>query len=194
MDANYLKETVGPIVAEALTDLILHGRATTHPQLSSNPQTNPLTTSQDPVSYVARYLLNHSQQQDLKKKEEAESAQLKSLVNRLRTLESQKWAEQQQLQELEAKKAEALAAGDGVVQEEPKTVTEELNQQQEQPPAESNASEAAPSAEAPPPPPADDQQQEQQDQVEAPANAESAGPSSDEQQPSVSDEPPAAEP
>ena len=52
MEATYVKATVGPIVTEALTSLLLHVPRDTH--------TSSYSTTIDPISYIGTYLLNHS--------------------------------------------------------------------------------------------------------------------------------------
>lgn len=90
MDSAYLKQTVGSAVSAALTDLVLHGHTQTHPNLSINPETNPLSTSQDPVSYVARYLLNHSASIDASKNDDKAQEKVRSLIDKIRAQELKK--------------------------------------------------------------------------------------------------------
>ncbi len=87
MDSAYLKQTVGPAITAALTDLLLHGHSQIHPNLSTNPETNPLTTSQDPITHVARYLLHYANSSETIKKDDLAQEQLKALVNSLRAQE-----------------------------------------------------------------------------------------------------------
>ena len=53
MEASYVKSTVGPILAEALTSLVLH--------VPKDAHTSSYSTSIDPISYIGSYLLNHSE-------------------------------------------------------------------------------------------------------------------------------------
>jgi hypothetical protein len=83
MDTAYVKQTVGTALSEALTQLILHGHSQTHPKLSSNLETNPYSTKEDPVTFVARYLLNYSENADKCKKDDQDQEKIKKIIDRI---------------------------------------------------------------------------------------------------------------
>ena len=80
MDAAYLKQTVGTAISEALAELVQHGHSQTHPKLSINLGTNPYSTSEDPVSFVARYLLNYSETAEKCKKDDQQRQKIVSAI------------------------------------------------------------------------------------------------------------------
>jgi hypothetical protein len=83
MDTAYLKQSVGPALSEALTELIIHGHGRSHPKLSSNLETNPYSTQEDPVTFVARYLLNYSEKAEKCKKENLEKQKITKIVDKI---------------------------------------------------------------------------------------------------------------
>jgi hypothetical protein len=52
MDTQYVKTTVGPVLAEALASLLLH-----YPPTPQKPE----DTMVDPIAYIGRYLLHHAE-------------------------------------------------------------------------------------------------------------------------------------
>jgi septum formation inhibitor MinC len=81
MDTAYLKHSIGPALSEALTELILHGHGQSHPKLSSNLETNPYSTQEDPVTFVARYLLNYSEKADKCKRDDQEKQKITKIID-----------------------------------------------------------------------------------------------------------------
>ena len=115
MDSNYLKQSVGPAITAALTDLILHGHTQTHPSLSINPETNTLSTSLDPITYVARYLINHTNAEETIKRDEASQEKVRSIINKIKADELKKKLDEanrirQEQEAIEREKAEKEAA------------------------------------------------------------------------------------
>jgi hypothetical protein len=108
MDSQYLKQTVGNAVTEALTDLILHGHAQNHPNLSIDPEANQLSTSQDPVTYVARFLMNYDKSAEKIKKDNLDSKKIQAAVTKI--LDEEKNKKLQEKLALEQAAAEAAAA------------------------------------------------------------------------------------
>jgi len=97
MDSDYLKETVGPILSEAIGNLVLYG----------------LSQNRDPIVYVANYMLHHKATQrvikeDLDKEKEIHDmfAQYEKKVENFNIIKKQnfeelKLATQKRLQKVE---------------------------------------------------------------------------------------------
>ena len=83
MDSAYLKQTVGPAISEALTELILHGHGQISPNLSIDLESNPYSTGEDPISFVARYLLNYSEALDKCKRDDKEREKVTAMIGKI---------------------------------------------------------------------------------------------------------------
>lgn len=143
MDTAYLKQTVGPAVSEALTELILHGHSQTHPKLSINLDTNPYSTQEDPVTFVARYLLNYSEKAEKCKKDDLEKQKITTIIDKIHQkkkeaeLAIQKAEEEKVAQEL----LEAQLAQEKLDASQPKEATQESPPAAAQEPQPANAQE-----------------------------------------------------
>lgn len=192
MDSAYLKQTVGEAVASALSDLLLHGPSQTHPSLSTNPETNPLSTSQDPVTYIARYLINYHKSTEAEKKLSKEQDKISGLINAIHAQEAKMKAEEAAADAAEQAKLELAAAR---VAAPPQAPVEEQStpalspEEPKQEEAVAKPSEAAPISE-----PAEPSPESQPADIPAPTEEEQTQPPATEEQAPAPAEAPAEAP
>lgn len=148
MDTAYLKQTVGTAVSEALTELILHGHSQIHPKLSINLETNPYSTTEDPVTFVARYLLNYSEKTEKCRKDDQERQKVTSVIDKIhRKKKEEEFAIQKAQEEKIVRKAlevqlEEEKLKSSIIKQEEVPVQEDQSQEQPSVPAQESQPEA----------------------------------------------------